>query len=211
MASMAKIIQRIQRRVVLGKLSLIAVTIHLALFGFGLTPALACEAQPLQVFLPLISGPVGPENGDFEKGRVIWLESSTHAWKIILNSSELEIAPHGGSWAAWLGGVLNETSAIRQSTRVSRANPYLSYWRWIASDETTCGSNLARVTVNAAVVEQYALCAGANTHGWVNQVLDLSAYVGQTVSLQFTVSIGSARNSNLFIDDIFFQSSASLE
>jgi hypothetical protein len=198
---------------------LIAAAINLALFGFGLTPALAREAQAptiqtaqaLKVFLPLISVPVGPKNGDFEKGRVSWVESSIHGWKIIFYTSELGIAPHSGSWAAWLGGVLTETSAIQQSTLVSGSYPYLSYWRWIASDETNCGSNLASVTVNDAVVKQYELCAGVNTHGWVNQVLDLRAYAGKTVSLQFTASIGSAKNSNLFIDDIFFQSSASIK
>lgn len=186
---------------------LIAVAINLAFFGSGLTPALAGKAPPHKAYLPLILGPAGPLNGDFEKGRVTWVESSTHGWKLIFNANELGVAPHGGSWAAWLGGALSETATLQQSIRVGQFTPYLSYWRWIASDESSCASNLARVTVNTTVVEQYALCAGANTHGWEERVLDLSAFAGKNVSLQFTVGIGNSKNGNLFIDDVYFQAS----
>ncbi len=91
-------------------------------------------------------------------------------------------------------------------TRVSQDDPYLSYWRWIASEEPGTCANLARVIVNGTTVEQFALCSTTNTHGWVEQVLDLKAYAGKTVNLQFTVTIKSAENGNLYLDDIQFQS-----
>ena len=192
---------------------LIAIVLHLASFGPGFTPAQA-GASPAQAgdaparrnFIPLVIGPVGPANGDFEKGRAAWTETSTHGWKLILKASELKMAPHGGSWAAWLGGDLNETATIGQLTMVSQIDPYLSYWRWIASDEPATCSNLARVIVNGTVMEQFALCSTTNTHGWVEQGLDLKAYAGKTVNLQFKVIVKGSKNGNLYLDDIKFQS-----
>jgi len=188
-------------------LVILALAVSLALWVPRPLPAQAVPAAAPKAYLPLILGPAGPANGDFEQGRAVWSESSTHAWKLIFPAGDLNIAPHGGNWAAWLGGVLSETSAVQQTLRVSEASPYLSYWRWIAAEETNCAANLGRVMVNEVVVEQFGLCAGNGTHGWARRVLDLKAYAGKTVTLKFSATIGSAKTGNLYLDDIAFQSS----
>ncbi len=57
---------------------------------------------------------------------------------------------------------------------------------------------------------QYDLCSGNATGGWVQQNLDLSAYAGQILELEFRVVTDVSNNSNLFIDDVSFGGSGAL-
>jgi hypothetical protein len=63
------------------------------------------------------------------------------------------------------------------------------------------------VLVNSTTVDVYNLCSSQNTGGWVKHVVNLSAYSGQSVTLQIRVETNSDLNSNLFVDDVAFQSS----
>ena len=84
--------------------------------------------------------------------------------------------------------------------------PYLGYWQWIVSDEGPCDFDVATVWVNDTIVDSYGLCASASTPGWVKHVVDLSGYNGSTVALKFQVQTDKTANSNLFLDDLAFQS-----
>ncbi len=148
-------------------------------------------------------------NGNFEQGNVCWTEYSTHGWTIIMNSGwPTGVTPHGGSWAAWLGGDINDTSYIQQQVTVAAGTPYLAYYHWIASEDA-CGYDVASVRINGTPVQSYDLCSGQNTGGWVKHVVNLSAYANQSVTLQIRVVTDSSNNSNLFVDDMAFQASAS--
>ena len=116
------------------------------------------------------------------------------------------MTPHGGSWAAWLGGEFDDISYVQQSVGVSAGTPYLAYWHWIASADA-CGYDYGGVLVNGTVVDVYTLCTTSSTGGWVKHVVNLSAYAGQIVTLQIRVEADSSGNSNLFVDDVAFQSS----
>lgn len=59
------------------------------------------------------------------------------------------------------------------------------------------------------MVDVYDLCESTHTGGWAKHVINLSAYAGQSVSLQIRAETDSSLNSNLFIDDVSFQTSAS--
>ena len=48
----------------------------------------------------------------------------------------------------------------------------------------------------------YDLCDTNDTSGWVRQTVDLSAYAGQTIQLQFRAETDSSENSNWFVDDV---------
>ena len=50
------------------------------------------------------------------------------------------------------------------------------------------------------------LCSSNNTGGWVQKSINLSAYAGQTVTLQIRAATDGSLNSNWFIDDVSFQS-----
>lgn len=113
------------------------------------------------------------------------------------------ISPHAGQWLAWLGGDHNEISYIRQSVTVAAGASILSYWAWIASEDE-CGYDAGGVLVNSTVVNQFDLCSGTSTGDWVRRMVNLGAYAGQTVTLQFRVETDGSLNSNLFIDDVSF-------
>lgn len=186
--------------------------------GAGIVDAFnALNTQPLSfnVYLPTIMNnyPLPPSplvNAGFESGPTGWTEFSGQGWDLILSSSNFPpgVAPHGGSWAAWLGGSDDEISFVQQAVTIPTATPYLAYWHWIASEDV-CGYDFGMVVVNGIqVVNLYDLCQSANTGGWVKHVVNLNAYKGQTVLVQIRVETDASVNSNLFVDDVFFQASA---
>lgn len=162
-----------------------------------------------QIYLSIIaktfdSGQASLVNGDFENGPIGWVEYSTHGWSLIMNSDSLPVAPHSGNWAAWLGGDNDEVSYISQQVRVPTSQSYLTYWHWIASDETGCNWDYGKVVVNETIVDEYGLCSSTSTGGWVPHSVNLGAYIGQLVSIQIRAETDSSVNSNLFIDDVSF-------
>jgi hypothetical protein len=56
-------------------------------------------------------------------------------------------------------------------------------------------------------VEQYDLCSSTDTGGWVQNVVNLSAYAGTTVTIRIEAECDVSLNSNLFIDHVEFSSS----
>ncbi len=146
-------------------------------------------------------------NGNFESGRTVWVESSVMTQTLIVTADvmPLGITPYSGVWSAWLGNVNDEVASLQQSVTVPDEAPYLSYWRNIRSDETGCIYDLASVLINDSPVDTYGLCTENDTGGWTQHTLDLSAYVGQTVSLKFFALLDSSVTSHLFIDDVGFQ------
>jgi serine protease len=148
-------------------------------------------------------------NGDFESGSSGWTEYSTNGYSVIISSGyPVSITPHSGSWLAWLGGAYDEISYVQQQVNVPSSAPYLSYYQWINSAETGCGYDYGKVYINSTQVDSYGLCVSNNTGGWAKHMVDLSSYAGQSVSLMIYSSTDSSVNSNLFIDDVGFQSSA---
>ena len=147
-------------------------------------------------------------NPDFEQGPTGWIEFSSNGFPLIVNENEPDVVPpHGGQWAVWLGGGLDETSYIEQTVTVPAGAPYLTFWHWIASNDA-CGKDFAGVLVNGIVADVYDLCTGENTSGWQKHAADLSAYTEQTVTVQIRVETDESLNSSLFVDDVSFQSSA---
>jgi C1A family cysteine protease len=161
------------------------------------TPAPTPAPNPSQVV---------PANGGFEDGKVSWSEYSKKGWQVIMNSAGLVVAPHDGSWAAWLGGDHDEVSSISQAVQVPAARPYLAYWHWISS-VAECNKDTTRVLADSHQVDAYDLCTSRNTGGWKQRVVDLSAYAGRSITLQITVATDGAGISNLYVDDVWFQSS----
>jgi C1A family cysteine protease len=148
-------------------------------------------------------------NGDFEQGSICWTEYSSHGWDLIINSGwPSGVSPHSGSWLVWLGGEYSDISYVQQQVMVPSSSPYLAYYHWIASEDS-CGYDFGMVRVNSTTINIYNLCSSQNTGGWVKHVVNLSAYAGQTVTLQIRVETNSTLNSNLFVDDVSFQTSAS--
>ncbi len=161
------------------------------------------------IYLPSIlkSQPPSPPNPftnpDFEQGPTGWTEFSSTGFPLILQENNLpsEIPPHGGQWAVWLGGGLNEISYLEQTVTMPAGAPYLTFWHWIASNDA-CGKDFARVLVNGAVADVYDLCRDENTFGWHKYAADLSVYEKQSVAIQIRVETDDVLNSSLFVDDV---------
>jgi hypothetical protein len=159
------------------------------------------------VFMPLVvkgNGEASPMNGDFEQGPGVgWQEFSTHGWDIIMDSASLPFPPHSGSWATWFGGGNDETSRLYQQITVPTSAPTLTFWYWIWSEDYS-GYDYGYVLIDDVPILQFDLCADQQTGTWVRQDLDLSAYAGQVVDLEFQVVTDGSLNSNLFVDDVSF-------
>jgi hypothetical protein len=165
-----------------------------------------------RVYLPIVlreagAAPGGIVNGDFEAGHSGWTEYSSHGWDIITQSFAGGVTPHGGAWAAWLGGDYDDISYLQQQVTVPGSAPYLAYYHWIASADS-CGWDYAQVRINGTTVQQYDLCTSQSTGGWVRHTVYLGSYAGQSVTLQIRVETDSSYNSNLFVDDVTFAASA---
>jgi hypothetical protein len=175
---------------------------------------------PVVLYLPLVArnhdelasrGKI--ENGDFEDGPTVWTEFSLRGFDLIIDGGfPSGVAPHGGEWAAWLGGGYDEFSSIEQRVDVPASNPYLHYWHWISSITDPCGQDSATVRVNGTEdVDLYDLCLANNTGGWQEHAVDLGTYAGQSIDLQIKVRTWSDTFSSLFVDDVSFQATAATE
>jgi hypothetical protein len=147
-------------------------------------------------------------NGDFEQGHVDWYEDSTHSPKLIMQYGvdSLPVPPQSGNWAVWLGGYPSDISYIQQTVTVPSGSPYISFWYWIDSIDI-CNYDFGYFRVDGVDLETYNLCYPNNTNGWVHRVINMSAYVGDPVTIQIKTVTDPVTNSNLFIDNVTFQSS----
>jgi hypothetical protein len=152
----------------------------------------------------------GIVNPGFESGPTGWIQYSLKGWPVIVDAANLAVVPHSGNWAVWLGGDFDEIAYIQQQVTVPSGSPYLAYWHWIGSEDD-CGFDFGSVVINSTtVVDVYDLCLSTETGGWVHHVVNLGAYAGQSVSLQIRVETDSILNSNLFVDDVSFQATATV-
>jgi len=168
------------------------------------------QAGP-KIFLPLIiKAQSSLVNGNFESGNTGWAVSSTHNLTVITQSFAPNSATvHGGSWGAWLGGQNSELTSLQQEITIAANSPYLAYWHWIGSNDI-CGYDKATILINNTSIHEHNLCSTTNTNGWVKQVVNLSSYAGQTVTLRLQAQNDSSFNSNFFLDDVAFQGAATL-
>lgn len=155
-------------------------------------------------FLPIVNGPLPMRNANFEEGHVAWTENSSSGFNIIENISALS---HSGSWVAWLGGGNNETSTLSQSISIPSQAPYMHYW-YSDNSEDICGYDFFRIKVNGAQIFSKDLCASNGTGGWIENVLNLSAYAGTTITIAFEVTTDVSNISSAFVDDIVFSASS---
>ncbi|MEA3467942.1 MAG: C10 family peptidase [Thermodesulfobacteriota bacterium] len=137
-------------------------------------------------------------NGGFENGVSSWKEYSiSNSWII----AQWGIA-HSGSWSA---GLCDTISHIQQQVTVPSSCPYLVFYHWIDSF-LECGNHYGFVRINGMNVKTIQLCSNNNTNGWVRQVVDLSDYANQSVTLQFRSEMEFILNwSYWYIDDVSFK------
>jgi subtilisin family serine protease len=178
-------------------------------------PGAELDLTPIISFLLDEAIPPAPDppntlrNGDFELGSTVgWTQSSSLGNNLITTSFPQGVAPHSGAYAVWLVRANTETTSISQSVTVPSASPYLSFYHWVQSAESSCSWDYGYVRINGVSVSTLGLCSTNNTGGWVARSINLSAYAGQTVILEFRSVTDSSIISNWFIDDVSFRSTA---
>lgn len=164
------------------------------------TPTSTPTSTPTVTPTPLL------HNGDFEQGSgVAWREQSSNNFALITPANELtRITPHGGSYAAWLGGGANETSILSQTLAIRDAHVFttLRFFYWIGSEETTCGVDTTTVRFGENNLLAYDLCTGTDTGNWQEKIVDMTPFNGQTHDLVFTTATDAANKSNFYLDDV---------
>jgi len=121
----------------------------------------------------------------------------------------LPVIPHTGFWAVWLGGYYGETSSISQSVTIPAGRSILHYWYYSESVDS-CNFDFFKIFVGGTLRFSETLCVSNETNAWVHRTLDLSAYAGTTQALMFRAETDSANNSNVFLDDVSFETSTAL-
>ncbi|MFD7641564.1 M4 family metallopeptidase [Kitasatospora sp. NPDC059795] len=137
-------------------------------------------------------------NGDFEQGATGWTQSAND----ITNSNQQ--TPHGGSWYAWMmgyGSAATETLSQNNIAVPATGSPKLTFWLKVTTQETgSTAYDTLKVNLNGTTVATYSNAnAGA---GYVQKTVDLSAYRGQTVNLQFAGQEDAYLSTLFLIDDV---------
>lgn len=160
------------------------------------------RTQPQVVATPDSPDSEAIANGDFEHGQDgSWQEYSNYGWDLIRHKDYLPVSPRSGSWAAWLGGDFDHISSISQKVTIPGEVSALTYWNWIASEDS-CGFDFGGVLIDNNIVQEIELCEENNTGRWVKRKVDLRAYAGQTVTIIIRAETDDMLNSNYFIDDV---------
>jgi hypothetical protein len=145
-------------------------------------------------------------NGNFEAGAAGWEQFSLLGLPVIGSDYPEGITPRSGRILGWMGGASEDVSVIRQRITIPPAQPYLSYWYWVLSNNPVCGSDSLTAAVvlgpEVIILDDRLLCAATETGGWREQVLDLRAFAGREVALAFIGATGASRPGSLFLDDI---------
>ena len=144
------------------------------------------------------------KNGGFESGATSWTQTTG-----VINNDSGEAA-HTGSYKAWLDGYGSaHTDYVRQSITIpsTATKATLDFFMHIDTAETT--TSTAYDTLSAQVItsagKYVTLATWSNLNaaaGYQEHTVDLSAYVGQTIQVNFYgVEDGSSQTS-FVIDDV---------
>jgi hypothetical protein len=137
-------------------------------------------------------------NPGFESGTTGWTASSG-----VIDSSTGAPA-HSGSYKAWMDGYgSTHTDSLSQSVTVpSGCRATLTFWVYIASDETTTTTAYDKLTVKAGSTTVATYSNLNKGSGYVQKSITLPASVaGTTFTLSFTGSEDSALATSFLVDD----------
>jgi hypothetical protein len=151
-------------------------------------------------------------NDGFETGRFTggWVIDNASPSPIVSNALS-----HTGTYAAFAGGSLplqfcgfgNEPSgdsSFYQEFGPVPANATLSFWHWdCTTDSIDFDWQDAYITDSNGNILQTIFHQCGNCQSWVNQTVDLTAFVGQTIRVKFLVhQDGFGALTGMFVDDV---------
>ncbi|GAB1333394.1 M4 family metallopeptidase [Streptomyces sennicomposti] len=137
-------------------------------------------------------------NGSFEQGASGWTQSDD-----IITNSSLQAA-RDGSWYAWMMGYgTNAVESLSQSNIAvpSTGAPKLTFWLKVSTQESgSAAYDTLKVNVNGTTLATYSNANASS--GYVQKTVDLSAYKGQSVKLEFAGTEDTYLSTIFLIDQI---------
>jgi PKD repeat protein len=143
-------------------------------------------------------------NPGFESGATSWTASTG------VITSGTSKTPRTGTWYAWMGGKgVTTTQTMTQSVAIpsGRTSATLAFFLKIDTAETTTSTQYDKLTVqvlNSAgtVLKTCATYSNLNKGtSYVERTCDLTAYIGQTVTVKFNMTEDSSLQTSFVIDD----------
>ncbi len=149
-------------------------------------------------------------NPNFDLGQVSWVESSNHGWDIIVDSATLAVAPHSGSYGAWMGGDYDEVATLYQDVAIpaGATNLQVTGYYWIGTEEYLgTAYDVSSVEIRnsgGTLLEQLHQWDNLDENsGWTAFAYSpAGGYAGQTIRLHFAASCDYVDNTNFFYDTI---------
>jgi hypothetical protein len=176
-----------------------------ALNGIELHPILSLQFNPpaAPAPAPAAAPTVTLSNSGFENGSTGWTATAN----VITTSNQ--VPAHGGTGKAWLGGwgTLRTDRLSRQITLPATTNTIaLSTFMYIETDEETQNAfDRLTIRVRRANGQTTALATFSNAHaapGYVQRSFDLSAFNGQTITIEFESREDNGSATSFVIDDV---------
>jgi len=143
-------------------------------------------------------------NGGFESGATVWTSTAG----VINNDSTLA---HAGSWEAYLDGYgTAHTDTLSQSFTVPSTATTLTYWLKVTTSETTTTTQYDKLTVtlknSAGTVLSTQTYSNLNkSTTYAQKSFSVTAYRGQTISINFSGVEDSSLATSFFVDDVSVQ------
>ena len=136
-------------------------------------------------------------NPGFESGNTGWTASTG-----VIDSSTGAPA-HSGSYKAWMDGYgTTHTDTLSQSVTIpSGCSATLTFWVYIASDETTTTTAYDKLTVKAGSTTLATYSNLNKGSGYVQKSISLSSLAGTTFTLTFTGTEDSSLATSFLVDD----------
>ncbi|MET8761944.1 M1 family metallopeptidase [Lentzea sp. NPDC004782] len=139
-------------------------------------------------------------NGGFENGTTPWTQTAG-----VISAGTTAEPAHGGGTVAWLGGDgTTHTDTLSQSVTlpVGCASATLTYWLHIDTKETTSSTQYDKLTVQVGSTTVASYSNLDKNTGYVQKSVDVSAFLGQTVTLKVTGTEDSSLVTNFLLDDV---------
>ena len=138
-------------------------------------------------------------NGGFESGTAPWTQTSG-----VISAATTAEPAHGGTMDAWLDGYgSTHTDTLSQALTLPAgcASASLSWWAHVDTKETTTGTAYDKLVVQAGSDTLASYSNLDKNTGYVQRTVDVSRYLGQTVTLKITGTEDSSLATNFLLDD----------
>jgi hypothetical protein len=184
-------------------------------YGYDLAVVGDSSDKSTEVFLPLImkggacSDTQVVQNGGFESGRTIWVQSSGTYYIIGTGGGYY---PYNGSWSAWFGGYNNANDSLYQAINIPAgiSSARLVIYLYVDTEEYAYDPydyfHVELQNASGGTLESFLWADNRmSSSSWYRGTMewsDFSSHAGQTRRLFFQGTTDSLFSTDFFVDDV---------